>query len=124
MPAVVIVDGVVTVRLIGPSEVPLPEQVPFVKNVNVAVPWTSGPPIPDVTMIWSKIDVLRGTTVFVRSAVPLGAWWIWVVAVASQLWNFASTKSFSVAVMDCEERVSCRKLPKHSSCRLYVLRSI
>src|SRR5438128_533939 len=88
--------------------------VPPVSQVPVAI----GPHRKNVTVPLGVLEGWLPTTVAVSwTAVPgvTGpAFDTWVDMVATQLPKLPRTKSFSVAVVDVEERVSARKLAKHS----------
>ena len=112
-PAVVGLGGVSWVSAIGPSMAAgVPEQVALVKNENVAVPVGVAKPTVPVTIALSWIGVLAGMVV------PVMSWWaaLWtsVLMEAAHCWKAPSVKSFSTAVIDCDERVSTRNVGKHS----------
>src|SRR5437867_872832 len=98
------------------SEVAVPEHVVFAKRRNVTVqgravvqvpdpPWPgSGPLSVPVTVAVSWITVPGVTDVPVMSSLALLRMWVSIDA-----WHgskFPSVKSFSTAVIDCDERVS------------------
>src|SRR5207249_4495149 len=96
-------------------------QVRLLKNSNVTVPVGVLTPGVPVTKAWSRSVVGYATVLLLVRAAPL---WegTWVAMPAWQGWDAPPTKSFSTAVMDCEERVSIRKLAKHSPPRLNAVR--
>src|SRR2546428_13244461 len=73
------------------------------KNVTVPLGVIEGRFPTTVAVSWTGVPGVSGP-----------AFDTWVDIVATQLPKLPRTKSFSSAVVDCEERVSARKLAKHS----------
>src|SRR3989475_7848386 len=100
-----------------PLRVPVPMLLPTLVVPSQA-PVAMGPQRKNVTVPLGVIEGRFPTTVAVSwtgvPGVSGPAFDTWVDIVATQLPKLPRTKSFSVAVVDVEERVSARKLAKHS----------
>ena len=88
--------------LVGPSQAPV-AMGPQRKNVTVPLGVIEGRFPTTVAVSWTGVPGVSGP-----------AFDTWVDIVATQLPKLPRTKSFSVAVVEVEERVSARKLAKHS----------